>query len=230
MAVASGASIDLPHARYALIRAQLELRSRRLSLLLRRFNPSQPRVPAGSRDGGQWTSEGGGGAVSSDDATLVPVGSRNEERSPLKIDLLEEEARGGHAIREHVGRTDAELIGRLEREYARLQFFGLTLAETGRRRVGSFPSLSEANEWANKAIEANRGIVDEVASGRMTNAFITHRFGFVTGREAIVTPIERSIRVRRTYGIGVVIDHDRRTPRGFSVRTAYPRNEDQSED
>jgi hypothetical protein len=72
--------------------------------------------------------------------------------------------------------------------------------------------------------------VDEVASGRMTSAFITHRFGFVTGREAIVTPIERSIRVRRTYGIGVVIDHDRRTPRGFSVRTAYPRNDDQSED
>src|SRR5215213_4765805 len=186
MAVASGASIDLPHARYALIRAQLELRSRRLSLLLRRFNPSQPRVPTGSRDGGQWTSDGGGGAVSSDDATLIPVGSRDEDRSPLKIDLLEEEARGGHAIREHVGRTDAELIGRLEREYVQVRVLGRVLVERGRKRAGSFPSLNEANEWVNKALEAHRVTVDEVASGRRRDAFVTYRFGVVTGREATV--------------------------------------------
>jgi hypothetical protein len=30
----------------------------------RKYSPNQPRVPAGSSDGGQWTSEGGGGASS----------------------------------------------------------------------------------------------------------------------------------------------------------------------
>ncbi len=34
---------------------------RRLSLLLKaNFNPSQPRVPAGSADGGRWTDESDG--------------------------------------------------------------------------------------------------------------------------------------------------------------------------
>jgi hypothetical protein len=38
-------------------------RFRRL-LLERRYNPDQPRVPAGNRDGGQWTSDGGSGEAS----------------------------------------------------------------------------------------------------------------------------------------------------------------------
>jgi len=44
--------------------AQLELRRLRLFLAFKRFNPSQPRVPAGNPDGGQWT-DGGGGAGAS---------------------------------------------------------------------------------------------------------------------------------------------------------------------
>jgi len=30
--------------------------------LVRKYSQNQPRVPAGSREGGQWTSGGGGGA------------------------------------------------------------------------------------------------------------------------------------------------------------------------
>jgi hypothetical protein len=48
-------------ARHALAVAQLELRFLRVSLVLKRFNPAQPRVPAGHPDGGQWT-DGGGSA------------------------------------------------------------------------------------------------------------------------------------------------------------------------
>ncbi|MBI3275893.1 MAG: HK97 family phage prohead protease, partial [Methylocystis sp.] len=32
-----------------------------------RYSPNQPRVPAGSREGGRWTSEGGGGAANASD-------------------------------------------------------------------------------------------------------------------------------------------------------------------
>jgi len=47
--------------RHAFATAHLELRRLRLAVALKRFNPSQPRVPAGNPDGGQWTSGGGGG-------------------------------------------------------------------------------------------------------------------------------------------------------------------------
>jgi hypothetical protein len=38
---------------------------------VRKYNPDQPRVPAGQSGGGQWTSDGGGG--SSDDSMVRPV-------------------------------------------------------------------------------------------------------------------------------------------------------------
>lgn len=43
--------------------AQLEeeLRSLELSRLDNKYNPNQPRVPAGNSDGGQWTDAGGSG-------------------------------------------------------------------------------------------------------------------------------------------------------------------------
>jgi hypothetical protein len=49
--------------RQAFSQAHLELRCLRFSRILKRFNPSQPRVPAGNPDGGQWTDGGttGGG-------------------------------------------------------------------------------------------------------------------------------------------------------------------------
>src|SRR4051794_37304038 len=101
--------------------------------------------------------------------------------------------RGGHALEEHLDKSDADLIGRIEREQWRLLFF-----EGGRFRAGTFSSLGEANEYVSATLEANRALVDEVASGRAEDAFLTHRFGFITGREAIVDPERRSIGVRRT--------------------------------
>ncbi len=79
----------------------------------------------------------------------------------------------------------------------------------------------------NATLDANRAVVEEVAAGREKSAFFTHRLGFVTGREAVVLPERRTIFVRRTYGVGVFIYHDKRSPNGFRVHTAYPRNDDQ---
>lgn len=47
--------------RRSLIRLQDETQLLRRDLLRRKYNPSQPRVPAGSSGGGQWTSGTGGG-------------------------------------------------------------------------------------------------------------------------------------------------------------------------
>jgi hypothetical protein len=49
------------------------LRSLRLALILKRLNPGQVRLPAGSSGGGRWTSGGGG---SGGGAAIQPVSSR----------------------------------------------------------------------------------------------------------------------------------------------------------
>src|SRR5215218_4398080 len=62
MVVDSAFPRDLLKARDALAQIEMEVRSLRLALALRRCDPRQPRVPAGNPEGGQWTSDGGGGA------------------------------------------------------------------------------------------------------------------------------------------------------------------------
>ena len=46
----------------------------------------------------------------------------------------------------------------------------------------------------------------------------------MTGREAYSNN-EGIVYVRDTYGVGVFLRHDQNSPRGFRVRTAYPRTE-----
>jgi hypothetical protein len=213
---------DLLAIRHSLALAQLELRCLRLSIALKRYNPNQPRVPAGQPGGGRWAGEEAGEGATSPDAPITPAASRDDDRAPLKIDLQEEEERGGHTLEKHVGKTDTELVERLEREHWDLWF-----VEGGTRRAGSFFSLGEANEYIGKTLEANQSAVDDIASGRVPKAFLTYRFGSVTGREAIVNPERRTISLRRTYGVGVYIFHDKLSRNGFRIQTAYPRNDDQ---
>ena len=47
---------------------------------LEKFDPDQPRVPAGNSDGGQWTSEGGvGDTVDNDGTTVLAARSQQSE-------------------------------------------------------------------------------------------------------------------------------------------------------
>jgi hypothetical protein len=47
------------HAKSALSEVKIALAEVRLMRCLRKYSPTQPRVPAGGPDGGQWTSGGG---------------------------------------------------------------------------------------------------------------------------------------------------------------------------
>ena len=67
-------------------------------------------------------------------------------------------------------------------------------------------------------------IVQLVASGKKTEAFLKKRFGYVTGREAYRPEPDAEPYMRDTYGVGVEIRYDPRSSRGFRVVTAYPRN------
>src|SRR5947209_5682205 len=95
----SGSKMELLDIKYVLAALDVELKLCRLGYLLRKHSTDQPRVPAGSPDGGQWTSGGGGGgadgsAETDGDAQIELVQGDSLQGYP--VDLREDQARGGH--------------------------------------------------------------------------------------------------------------------------------------
>ena len=134
--------------------------------------------------------------------------------------MTDEEAAGGHTIAEHVGKSDAYLLRRMQTERLQTGFF--TLA---RQRVGSFPSLEAANKLVSATLAQNSVVVDQVASGALQGAFITATFDSPTGREAYASSPRSEPYIRETFGVGASIVHDPAFPRGFRVVSSYPRND-----
>lgn len=103
-------------ARFAFAIAQLELRQLLLLRACKQFNPNQPRVPAGNRDGGQWTSGGGsGGGPRSEYAQLRPrrlsggyriIGGRAHAATPAQEARLDVTAAQARALVREVQRRD----------------------------------------------------------------------------------------------------------------------------
>ncbi len=156
----------------------MEVAFLRLRLSLRAYHADQPRVPAGNPNCGQWTDgDAGDGHDSGDDAQIVRVSDDADRR--YRVVLSEEEARGGHTLRKHVGKTDAEMMHRVQSSKRTVP-----VVRYGYRRDGSFESVETANDFVNRTLEQNSSEVDDVATGRKDNAFITSRFGYRTGREA----------------------------------------------
>lgn len=175
-----------------------------LDLELHLYNPNQPRVPAGHPDGGQWT-DGDGGIV-----TTVADNDRPHEDRYLNP----------HIMANHVGKSDAELVERIRRSQFRL--FGYS---SGIDRNGSFASIEDARDLISRTIGMNAEAVTRVASGQLPHAFLTHRFGYVTGREAYTEPSDSEIiRIRKTYEVGVYILHNSQAALGYQIHSAYPRN------
>ena len=189
-------------------------------------------MPAGNPDGGQWTSGGGdgagrdGGQVLSDETPdgIIPGAryAQNTTQRPYSVVLADEEApKGiGHTIRDHVGKSDDELLEALQRR--RFDTPGVSFIG---KRQGSFTSLEAANDFVNRTLERNRSTVDLVATGKLDEEFITARFGYVTGREAFRPSPDADPYMRNTYSVGVFIRHDPGANRGYRVFSAYPRND-----
>lgn len=195
------------------IRMEIELL--RIHLALRAFNPTQPRVPAGRPEGGQWTSgDSDRSFFGDDDANLVLVSEHNDHR--YEVDLIAEEGRGGHTVGRHIGKSDDELFARLEIMRVKTWLFTV-----GEKRNGSFFDIYDANKLVNDTLAANSSIVDSVASGAIDKAWVTKQFDFKTGREAYSTD-DGVLYTRNTNLVGVRIIHDPNLKRGFYVRTAYP--------
>lgn len=140
---------------------------------------------------------------------------------PLQ-DLLAHEAKGGHTIASHVGKSEAFLLRSVRVD----QFRGFFVSRF-RRRHGSFSSLQSAQKLTNSNLAQNAATVNAVASGQSLDAFVTSTFNSVTGTEAFRTGPKASARVvvRKTTGVGTYIQHAPDMPNGFIIITSYPRND-----
>jgi hypothetical protein len=101
----------LQQMRCDLAALNVELKLCKLAHVLRKYSPGQRRVPAGSPEGGEWASGGGGAGGGTDQESDAEPGSIDEGRSAAgsgnsaqsyTVDLEEQERRGGHAIEGHL--------------------------------------------------------------------------------------------------------------------------------
>ncbi len=178
------------------------------------FNPDQPRDELG-----RWT-DGGGSAQSGDDeGNLSNAAADEDDLSPQLVQDNADRLLNNHIIQNHVAKTDEELKARIRRE----QFPGL-FRTIGRDRNGTFDSTESARDFISQTIANNPGDVARVASGQEKDSFVVWRFGYQTGREAIMDPPGSEIRIRPTYEVGVYIVHDPRADFGYRIASAYPKN------
>jgi hypothetical protein len=168
------------------------------------FDPDQPRD-----DHGRWTDAGG-------EARLAQA----EGAQRYSVVLSEEEARGGHAIRVHVGKSDEELLATL-----RAMRVDTPLITVAKDAQGAFASLDSANDFVNRVLEFHTSTIDLVATGALDEAWLSLRFGYQTGREAFRPDAYAEPYIRNTYSVGVFIEHAPRSERGYTVITAHPLNE-----
>jgi len=186
------------HAALRVEEAWLEL----MLALRAAFNPNQPRIPAGRPGGGQWT-----------DGDIIPVADNDPGNDKYLND---------HILKDHVGKSDAELVARMERETRRGRYVGLI-----KERNGTFDSAENARDLIRRTLDMNHETVERVARGDVRRAFLTWRFGYQTGREAYRKPqYSDNIQFRKTYMVGVWIKHDPNSKLGYRIDTAYPRNYD----
>jgi Bacterial CdiA-CT RNAse A domain len=208
-----------------------------------KFNPGQLRKPTGSgRESGRWTKPGGdGGGDTGDNSSGNPnVGGGTDEildapatggdnspeplpiadRGQYSVDLTEEEQGGGHTLRDHVGKSDAQLTGELER-----RTYNVPPLYFGPLQEGSFISRESANDFVNRSLERNSTQVDAVTSGLSKEETLNTRFGYPTGKEAYRAQVTDVPDVRDTYDVRVLIRRDDRAASGYRVITAFPRNE-----
>jgi Bacterial CdiA-CT RNAse A domain len=184
--------------------------------------------------------EGGGSSEGSDDEggsvgassgmdsenfsdSIVKIAADDTDRR-YSVNLQEEEARGGHTLRDHVGKTDDYLIGLMNADYERSTSGNLQITRF-RDAEGSFATPEQANDNVNQLLKLERDKVDQVATGAEKRLTLESRIGSVTGYEAFRPNGDSDPYIRDTYGVRAVIVNDSRSPRGYTVRTAFPVNE-----
>ncbi|WP_368570660.1 RNase A-like domain-containing protein, partial [Acinetobacter baumannii] len=120
--------------------------------------------------------------------------------------LVFHENLGGHAIRRHVGKTDAQLLARFENEPK-------VLASS------TFTDMKTADWAIGNGMAANKDKISTFMSGSDTRMIINYESS---------TNIGRVIQKGQTTAVDsnkivIVIDKDPLMPNGYRIQTAYPK-------
>jgi hypothetical protein len=199
---------------------------------LAKYDPNQPRVPAGSgRNSGRWGSGGGNNSTNNVQTALnvnphvasdVAPDVTPAQGAGYPVYLAEQEQQGGHTIERHVAKSEDYLIRRSE----------ATRIKIGRtdqwEAFGSFTSLQAAGKLVNSTIADNQEIVDRVAAPKdqrgLDQAEIEKVFVQPTGYESYAQSGGAKFQIRPTYSVKVIIRHDENMKCGYRVVTSFPFN------
>ena len=153
--------------------------------------------------------------MSSSDRAGVDLAAQDGTGS--KVDLLQEEALGGHTISQHVGKSDEFLLNRVRDFQNEMQVNqGVDVV------AGSFSSINSANNLVSSTLAQNASTVDAVANGDLLSTKIQGFFSSPTGNEAFASNAVSSPYIRDTYSVTAILKHDDRLSNGFYILTAFP--------
>lgn len=186
----------------------------RLQALLRKtnFNPGQLRDEVG-----RWTTEGGSGRAEP---------AQDRRRSGYPIDILEEDALGGHTFERHVNKPDEYLKARILGSRVNIPY----IVSVGEKRAGSFTSLEAANKLLNSTVAQNQEKIDAFVKGSFPLSlpfmYVYAEFSTPTGYEAYAPNDRSQPTMRATYGVTAHIVRSGQSDKGYYVFRAWPMNSD----
>ncbi|MBC3778079.1 RNase A-like domain-containing protein, partial [Pseudomonas sp. SWRI99] len=118
--------------------------------------------------------------------------------------LAANDSRGGHVIKKHVERTEAQLRTRLEEEP------NIPIAST-------FQSRAEAEAALSKVIRNNQNKIDTFIKGQAKKAVINEQVSAPAG----IGVIRKTGKLEQLYSIRLVLQRKEKTPLGYFILTGF---------
>ncbi|MGN8278645.1 RNase A-like domain-containing protein, partial [Pseudomonas sp. SMN5] len=119
--------------------------------------------------------------------------------------LAAHEARGGHLIEKHIGRTDAQLAKRIEKEP------NVPAAST-------FPDRTTAELSAARTLAANQRKIEKFLASKKDKTTVTHVFAHPVG----VSLINGRTDYLPAHKVLLVLKKDKQQPAGYFLITGFP--------
>lgn len=222
---------DWLQLRYSVAALRVVVLATKLCRLERKLNPNyqlQPRVSAGSPDGGRWTDGGPNGSLlqpaNSEALNLYVLLDRNDR------DYVHLPAKP-HTIDRHVGKTSSQLHSRATELYSRYVREGFIQPSRRDKAIASsFTDELTAERLINNVIQNNRAEVvgwlrgSDFGRGNYERLQLVQEFDISTGIALAFAP-EGVTALEPTEAI-VVLVRNPDNSREFYVLTAYPSHKD----
>jgi hypothetical protein len=171
---------------------EAELKLRRLARDSKAYNPNQPRIPAGSREGGQWTNEGGQSAA--EDGLTSP--KRIQLAGPLPPNdppEIPKEKPAAAKERARVLREAGKWLAKIARTGARVETFSKVLEGVSWIR-DQIPNI-QAYRDAPKSLEELQQAVSKTTTPGYQDHHIVEQNSVRPGEEGMIDAPDNLVRI-----------------------------------